>query len=276
MIGILFFAIATSIAYFAAPSMPLFSARDIEIVNFHISLTNMTISAKILAGVEIDNGNIVGGDLYSTLVDVYYPDWNGNLQSIGYLHETRKDGNECRTAKSSSEEDHGICISEETNPLPIFSVQPLGVSTSKPGIVTIYLQNLAPRTYLSLLKDLIFQLGSIELLVSGGAHVKSPLGLMLSLGVICDNVLDLTKHPIQIVGRSCSVESVSTGWDGLKELASEVKDKIIGYHQETNGDIFNRRGREEAGNERIQSGMSENSIDNFFSTSEMILDWHDF
>ena len=100
MIGILFFAIATSIAYFAAPSMPLFSARDIEIVNFHISLTNMTISAKILAGVEIDNGNIVGGDLYSTLVDVYYPDWNGNLQSIGYLHETRKDGNECRTAKS--------------------------------------------------------------------------------------------------------------------------------------------------------------------------------
>ncbi len=285
MIGILLFAVTTTIAYFASPSMPMYSARDIQIVAFRVSLTNLTISAKILAGVEIDNGNIVGGDLYSTLVDVYYPDWNGDLQSIGYMQETET--KQCKkddlTLKNQSEyddgeEDHGKCIPEETNPLPIFTVQPLGVSTSKPGIVSIYLRDLSPAVYLNMVKDLIWQLGSINLLVSGGAHVTSPLGLPFSLGIICDNVLDLTKHPLQIIGLTCSVESISTGWYGLKALASEVKDKVGLYHRDRNGDIFNSRGRDEMSKDRIQglSPKSSNSIDEILSYEEMILDWHDF
>lgn len=249
-----------------------------------MNISNMTCNAKLLAGVEIDNGNIVGGDLYSTLVDVYYPDWDGTLQSIGYMQETKEENGEClppaNDGDSSSlreEEDHGICIPQETNPLPVLSVQALGVSTSKPGIVTIYLEEITPRMILRILKDFLFQFGSIDFIVSGGAHVKSPLGVPLSLGIICDNELDLKKLPLQIDGKACSVESVSTGWDDLDGLAREVREKVIGYHMETNGDIFNRRGgSDEAGNGGDQSKASENTIDDYFATSEMILDWHDF
>lgn len=267
------FAIATFVAFLAAPSMPLYSARDIKLVHFHVSLKNMTVSAIILAGVEIENDNIVGGDIHSTLVDIYYPDWNGDLQSIGYLEETKNAENEeCERNQLAEKGDSGICISDETSHLPFFTVHPLGISTSEPGIITIHLQNIAPKTYLNILKDFVIRWGSIDLLVSGGAHVKSHLGLPLSLGIICDNVLDLTKLPIQIIGKYCTIERISTGWSGMEDMASDVKDKVMGYHYETNGDIFDRSGE----NQAIRHEENKKSIENFLSTSEMILEWHDF
>mmetsp|Transcript_22446 Transcript_22446/g.33243 ORF Transcript_22446/g.33243 Transcript_22446/m.33243 type:complete len:293 (+) Transcript_22446:166-1044(+) len=292
MIGILAFALLTSIAYYAAPSMPLYSARDIQLISFHFSLRQLTISAKILAGVEIDNENVVGGDLYSAHVDIYYPDWNGELQNIGYLQETKTDIEVCSmdryggdkdddTTSLQKEEDRGVCISEETKPSPFFSVQSRGVSTSKPGAVTIYLQNVPPKTYLNVMRHVFTQWGSIVLLVSGATHVKSPLGVHLSLGIICDNELDLTKHPIQIVGRSCIVERISTGWSGLTDLAAEVKDQVQEYYSEFDGDIFRRRAPPEnndgkGGSRRKPKTLSGKSMDVFFASSEVVLDWHDF
>jgi len=284
MIGILVFALLTSIAYYAAPSMPLYSARDIQLISFNFSLWQLTISAKILAGVEINNENVVGGDLYSAHVDIYYPDWNGELQNIGYLQETKTNIKVCSmddTTSLQEEEDRGVCISEETKASPFFSVQPRGVSTSKPGIVTIFLQDVTPKTYLNVMRHVFTQWGSIVLLVSGVAHVKSPLGVNLSLGIICDNDLDLTKHPMQIVGRSCIVERISTGWSGLTDLAAEVKDRVQDYYSEFDGDIFQRLAPPDnkdgkGGSRKRSNALSGKSMDVFFASSEVVLDWHDF
>jgi len=254
----------------------------------------MAISATILAGVEIDNANVVGADIYSAHVDIYYPDWNGELQNIGYLKETNLQDEACNvhvddssSSSSSKEDDRGrsICISDGTNPSPFFSIQSRGVSTSKPGAIVIFLQNVKPQTYLNVMKHFLFQRGSIELLVSGVAHVKSPLGIPLSLSLVCDNTIDLIKHPMQIVGKSCLIEGVSTGWTGLRELALEVKDTVIRYYFETDGDVFNRRegkennpddGNSSRKNLKRRLGKGGNLIDDLFSSSEVILDWHDF
>lgn len=302
MFGILAFAIATAIAYFAAPSMPLYSAKDIELKRFRFSFTEWTVSLEILAGVEIDNGNIVGGDLYSTLVDIYYPDWHGDLQNIGYLKETTRsqssDVEDDVCSKMIGEtDDHGICIPSKRNGnvQPFFSVQSRGISTTEPGAITIYLNHVPPKTYLNILKHIFTQWGSIHLLVSGVAHVKSPLGLPLSLGVICDNVLDLTRFPLQVVGKECLVERISTGWSGLEELAAEVRDRVLGYYVEMNGSIFGvpPTPLETTTKSRPSSTKSEqqqqlqrqqlpepqepkSALDQFFSSSEVILDWHDF
>lgn len=342
MIGILAFAIATAIAYFAAPSMPLYSARDIQLKRFRFSFTDWTVSLEILAGVEIDNGNIVGGDLYSTLVDIYYPDWNGNLLNIGYLRETTEQDERSTTTTTDNhpvcgeddlhstvtvggddhdgildQEDHGICIPNQKNQKiinpqqPFFSVQSRGISTTEPGALTIYLNRIPPRIYLNILKDILTNWGSMNLLVSGVAHVKSPLGLPLSLGVICDNYLDLTKLPLQVVGKECIVERISTGWSGLEDLALEVRERVLGYYADSNGDIFGSsssslattttttttntsptsstsdivfKRRTNTGDKKIrkqqqekQSGIIPSStMEQLFSSSEVILDWHDF
>eukprot|EP00557_Chaetoceros_sp_GSL56_P001959 CAMPEP_0176494650 /NCGR_PEP_ID=MMETSP0200_2-20121128/10221_1 /TAXON_ID=947934 /ORGANISM="Chaetoceros sp., Strain GSL56" /LENGTH=302 /DNA_ID=CAMNT_0017892445 /DNA_START=145 /DNA_END=1053 /DNA_ORIENTATION=+ len=302
MIGILAFgAIATLIAFFAAPSMPLYSAKDIQLKRFRFSFTELTASLEILAGVEIDNGNIVGGDLYSTLVDIYYPDWNGTLSSIGYLRETQRQdmmehennivckrdrATEGRKGGGGDEDDHGICIPSDKkylkNPQPFFSVQSRGISTTEPGAITIYINRIPPRIYLNILKDIITSWGAMNLLVSGVAHVKSPLGLPLSLGVICNNYLDITKLPLQVVGKECIVERISTGWSGLEELALEVKERVLGYYVAKNGNIFGARSEEssrrqypeqEKGTEVI---TPKSSMEQLFLSSEVILDWHDF
>lgn len=315
MIGILAFgAIATLIAYFAAPSMPMYSAKDIQLKRFRFSFTELTASLEILAGVEIDNGNIVGGDLYSTLVDIYYPDWNGTLSSIGYLRETQRqdmmehennivckkdrttegrkgggddDDDDTYNTMDRNQEDYGICIPSDKkylkNPQPFFSVQSRGVSTTEPGAITIYINRIPPRIYLNIIKDIITGWGAMNLLVSGVAHVKSPLGLPLSLGVICNNYLDITKLPLQVVGKECIVERISTGWSGLEELALEVKERVLGYYVAKNGDIFGARSEEssprrqypeqEKGTEVI---TPKSSMEQLFLSSEVILDWHDF
>jgi len=301
MIGILTFAFLTGLAYYASPSMPLYSAKDIQLISFHFSMTQFTISAKILAGVEIDNDNVIGGDLYSAHVDIYYPDWNGELQSIGYLQETKNDdaqlcqldigndddGNKGDGIPVQEEEDHGVCMTKEAKESPFFSVQSRGVSQSKSGAITIYLQNVSPEIYLNIIWHMMTQWGSIDLLVSGVAHVKTPLGVPLSLGVICDNFLDLTKQPTQIVGRDCIVERISTGWGGLEDLAAEVKDRVLDYYSKYDGDVFQKRVSVSAEEEVMDKGgetgnrgpadaLARKSLDDVFASSEVILDWHDF
>lgn len=285
-----------SIALFIAPKMPLYSVKDIQLVNFSLS-RSLTLSAKLLTGIEVHNDNILGADLYSTHVDIYYPDWSGMLQHIGYLEETAlinedplcnnhnhkngKDDNE-------DEDDRGICIPIKGDPVPFFSVQSRGISTSNPGAVTVYINDVSPNTYLHIFQDLLIHAGRTEILVSGVAHVKTPLGIPLSLGIVCDNTLNLLKRPIEILGRSCIIEKISTGWTGLHELADEVKDRVMDYYDETDGDIFNRRD-EKARNdgdaffqnaEDSSLGKSENGdisdeIGDVLSL-ECILDWHDF
>ncbi|GFH60235.1 hypothetical protein CTEN210_16711 [Chaetoceros tenuissimus] len=328
MIGILTFALTTIIAYYVSPSMPLYSAKDIKLLSISLDILNgFTVNAKILAGVEIDNNNIVGGDLYSAHVDIYYSDWHGSLVNIGYMLETPRDEMELEIKKKQKikggkieNKSHGselcldgdhisnkekmntdvekdnqqaMCLSQQdheknekrnieqtTAPTePFFSVQSKGISKSQPGILTVYIENVSPAIYLNIVKDVILNRGKIELLVSGVAHVKSPLGVPLSLGVICDNVLDVTHHPIQIVGKSCLVERISTGWSGLKDLALDVKERVLEYYTEYNGDVF-RKGvlLEEntvaSANSNVKE--SEESANDWIASSEIILDWHDF
>ncbi len=296
----------------------------------------MTISAKMLAGVQIDNANFIGGDLHATIVDLYYPDWNGNLVHIGVLRETSsadnnsigggaggdgnnhgsgttyndkyKDGNEKKSCVTRvnrgggyvekdriqansggrKEDDHGICLPEKNSATsassssssspkivtpsssPFFTIQPRGISTSKSDAVTITIDDLRPRVYLNLLKDAIVKRGSLEMSISGVAHVKSPLGIPISLGILCDNTVNLLQYPIQILGKNCVVRSISTGWAGLAELAAEVREGAMKFFTERDGEDPSVDIGVEADKSKIDD------LESFFRSSEVILDWHDF
>jgi hypothetical protein len=360
--------------------MPLFKTTSMKISTVRIdSFWKMEVSAKLYAGIEIDNANFLGADLHSTIVDVYYPDWDGNLKHIGTVTENKEHsdnhhhgGNgyeknqlgaialkggtqyskQCIPTRNDDEgenddengendenndessvsvptqpssknrfvnsahktikHDHKICLidnnaigSSSTNGKtkdspPFFSVQARGTSISEAEAITIFLHNVGPKIYLNILKDAVLGWGSVEISVSGGAHVKSPMGIPLSLGLMCDSTLHLLQLPMQMVGKTCVVTSVKTGWTGLEELAAEVQDDAMQIFEE-NGTILDRRKRkkEERKKKEVEvvqvqkrwkntfqarrrrggggkKGQRRDRIEALLPPTEWILDWHDF
>ena len=57
----------------------------------------------------------------------------------------------------------------------------------------------------------------------------------LSLGLTCDNTVNILRIPVQILGKNCVVRSVATGWTGLAELASDVKEEAMKMYTEQDG-----------------------------------------
>ena len=294
----------SSLVYIMTPRMPLYQVTSLKVTRFRFSIYNScSISATIQAGVRIENENFFGADLHSTIVDLYYPDLKGHLKHIGYLSETieeaKKDDNNdydnCmngsqKNSKISShgdviEDDHGICLPDETMSSssslsePFFTIQPRGTSISKSDAVTIVVKDMYPSVYLNLIKDAILSLGKMEIFISGVAHVKSPLGIPLSLGILCDNTVEM-HIPIKIVGKSCTVRSVSTGWSALTELAAEVREKAMDViATRINADIATAA-TTSTNNSGVEKGKRVNNdvddINSFLQSSEVILDWHDF
>ena len=211
--------------------MPLYNVTSLRLVRFtKSSFFDLEFSAKVLAGIVIDNQNFVGVDIYAALADIYYPDWYGNLQQIGFLRDTtelRKINDKLTCSNKKIEDDGKVCLSDSSASLPFLSVQPRSITMSDADVVSLFIENIGPKTYLNLLKDAFNSGGSLEILVSGVAHVKSPLGIPLSFGVICDNTVDLMARKIQIVGRKCSVESINAGWKGLSEGSALLRTKTM-------------------------------------------------
>ena len=342
-IAILYILINTTNITLLSPSMPLYQITSFQIKDFTFSIYNLTLSTTILAGVQITNANIIGADLHSTIVDIYYPDWYGNLYQIGVLKETissdfvdsegptiinnNNNNNVCikdngldddydtdeeykeitnvittknKKAKITKldsgnvdniriEDDHGICLPSNintnenkkittTSTKPFFTIVPKGISISKSDAVSITIRNIPPKIYLNFIKDAIMSKGLMEIYISGVAHVKSPLGIPLSLGILCDNEVHLFDIPIQVVGKNCVVKSVSTGWAGLVELAAEVRDSAMDTFTKRYSILQHDNNNEEEMNEQKgeKDEENENEIEPFLSLSEMILDWHDF
>ena len=278
----------SSILFIIAPRMPLYEVKSLRITGVGFSIFDWTISAKLQAGVQIENANFVGADLYKTVVDLYYPDLNGELRHIGYLTETQNVNNvdveSCRIQNKESDEslmqqqtstkdkkDYDICLQEKDNHSPIFTIHPRGISISEADALSINVENVSPSVALNLVKDAIKLRGSLDIFISGVAHVKTPLGIPLSLGVFCDNAVNLLQIPFQIVGKTCVVRSISTGWSGLKEHATEIRESALQMYQKY-GTIMSKQKTAKEND----SDDDEDEMAKFFNATETIIEWHDF
>lgn len=261
---------AGTFLYFMPPSMPLYTISNIRIKRLKVDFSGR-IHATVQAGIEIENDNILGADLHSTVIDLYYPDWNGDLQNLGYVTETRRESTSKACDEMTSEDDRGVCLSDKgASELPFFSIGARTKSKSHPEAITVYIRNIGYKTYLNMLKDAIYGGGYLEIIASGVAHVKSPMGIPLSLGLICDNALNILQFPLQVVGKACVVEGISSGWAGLVEMGAEVRDRVMRTHKDK---IINILKAEE---EKDLKQMSDVDLDKMISLSEEIINWHNF
>ena len=60
------------------------------------------ISMTINAGVQVDYSFYVGAELHASHVDLFYPDWNGNLQYVADFMIIDNNLNESKDAKDES------------------------------------------------------------------------------------------------------------------------------------------------------------------------------
>jgi hypothetical protein len=261
--------------YFMPPSMPLYTITNIRIKSLKVDFSGR-IQATVQAGIEIQNDNILGADLHSTVIDLYYPDWNGDLQNLGYVKETRKESTSnasCQemTSGNGKEDDRGVCLSDKgASELPFFSIGARTKSKSHPEAITVHIRNIDYKTYLNMLKDAIYGGGYLEIIASGVAHVKSPMGIPLSLGIICDNALNILQFPLQVVGKACVVEGISSGWAGLAEMGAEVRTRVMRTHKDKLISIL------KAEEERNMKEIPDADLDKMISISEEIINWHNF
>lgn len=197
---------------------------------------NITLSATIMTGVEIENENIVGADIYATIIDVYYPDWSGDLQHIGILKETQttvENRSQCRSDQENGGNDDDVCINPLSPPppsSPFFTIDAQGTSISQAGAISIFLTDIPPKIYLKILSDMLTTRGVIEVRVSGGAHIRPSLlggSVPLTLGLTCNNDLELFRFPARITGKDCAVRGLKTGWVGLEEYAFELRGQAV-------------------------------------------------
>jgi len=251
-------AAASSLLLFLTPTliprMPLYRLTSLHFSTVSLSYsslwtpTNISISATLVAGVQIENENIMGADIYSTIIDLYYPDWSGDLQHIGILRETKavlpsstteEEKYQCWNDIDNGGDGDDVCIEPRSPPptsaAPFFTIDAQGTSISDAGVVSITLTDIAPKTYLKLLSDAFTARGVIEVQVSGGAHVRpSLLGgrVPLTLGLTCNNDLELFRFPAILTGKDCVVRGLRTGWVGLEEYAFELRGQTLRRYEE--------------------------------------------
>jgi hypothetical protein len=282
------------------PQMPLYQVASLKIRELTLtSLWTMQISSTILAGLQVHNPNVIGVNIHATNVDLWYPDWKGDLQWIGYLTQTEEEDaalhcgqeREMRcledeqqqqtTVENNKGKDDGgsQCLNEEWKRLPsepFVSIHPRSTTISHACAVSIHIPNLSPSIYFRILLDAITRGGEIQILVSGVAHVKSQsistnLGIPLTLGVICDNSIQVTQRPIQIAGRTCVVEGVATGWTALEESTFALRERAK--------EIYEIKGVEDKNSVLETAVAGTDDLDSWGSllqSPDAVFDWHVF
>ena len=276
--------------------MPLYQVASLKIREMALTSWRLHISSTILAGLQVHNPNVIGVNIHAAYVDLWYPDWRGDLQWIGYLTETEEEDAalHCREERElycleqqraiieEEDEDESQCLNEEWKRLPsepFVSIYPQKTTMSHDCAISIRIPNLGPSVYARMLLDAIKQRGEIQILASGVAHVKSrssistKLGLPLTLGVICDNSIQVTHRPIQIVGRKCVVEGVATGWTVLKESTLTLSEKAKEIY-EIKGVGADGLDEGEGGNGNGAEDLD--SLEFLLQSPDHVFDWHVF
>lgn len=176
--------------------------------------TGGTLTVHVEADLQINNTNFIGAEVHAAVVDLYHPDWNGELASIGNLKESH-------TFRYYEE------LLEHENASPIH-VPPLQTISLNKAVVSV---NVSPKTYLQLFRSAFTSLGTIDVLSVGVMHIK-PASMVgeptpqLTIEVICDQRMDIVAYPADITDRVCTAISIMPGWVDMNTRRLDLAGQI--------------------------------------------------
>jgi len=211
-----------------------FSLKKIDLYSFFRS---GEISVTIKAGVLVENSLRVGTELHASHVDIYYPDWEGELQYIADLNIIdQKPIEKLEVIKNDSDDlflvsnftdiesrvnNKSVPIStSSSNSASYFTFPPKQSTYKHDNIVEVH--NLGPKTYLNGLMDALGGRGKINVGSTAVLQIKTS-NVPLTIELICDHAINLISFPIRIAKRNCALEGVAAGWGDFKSRGENLR-----------------------------------------------------
>jgi hypothetical protein len=233
-VGALAAASTIVLQHFVKPRLPVYKIR---IQNYPmLKWMQGKVTTKLHTSIEMHNDNYLPIDVHALWFDMYYMDWDGNLEHIGEVQDQRQ-------KKLSEEKDAAIqskvkviqALKDKHNQLknalsksirndPMWKIAPrsnfsvtdeLYVSTH-PGSIA----KTASRLVWSWWKGV----GHLIVPTTGVAHIKTHKS-PFTVSIVCDNAVN--TWTMQVQGLECTLHQVVPGWTDLAKSADTLRDHAL-------------------------------------------------
>ena len=173
------------------------------------------LQARVGAGISLRNDNFVPIDIYALSCDIFYPDWDGDLNHVGHVHDAHQ-GKPLSTSKS------------KTPSPPLWVIEPRQTFETNDQVVLVP-TFLVWGVFTSLFYDLIRKYGTINIPSSMVIHLKANKNMPMTMGILCDN--ELNAWTFEMMGITCEMDSISVGWVDMQSQVFKLRTSVIEGHQ---------------------------------------------
>ena len=189
-----------------------------------------SLASAIPAAVSFFNDNYLNLDVHALWFDLYYMDWDGNLERIGELRDRnqihrrkqqRNAGEKTTAAVASTAKTNNSTASNDNRPL--WSIPGRSEFAIKD---TLYIGSLwscavgmltNPRFYWSLYQGR----GHVTMPTTGVAHLRANGQAKLTVAFVCDNIMNTWTLTVQ--GVDCTLRELSPGWTNLTVATEQLR-----------------------------------------------------
>ena len=201
------------IVIIAKPKLPTFSFKILKL--YPTLLQDSTPAFNVGAKIQLHNANFITAAVHAFTFDMYYPDWEDKLQSIGQVTDTRQ--------KAIQEADVAVNNTNGNNGA-IWILAPRRDFEAVDDVIMIP-TNAGSKVFSSLSWDAFRKKGVLQLPLSGVFHIKANGKIPLSMSMICDNNL-LDTFEMSFQGISCNLDFVGPGWINLTDESARLRSKL--------------------------------------------------
>ena len=154
-------------------------------------LKDGTLAYQMKSDVQMHNDNFISIHIYALSFDLFYPDWKERLHHVGTVTDKRQ--------QDEPDEDFAE---------PIWVLPPRRDFETMDDVIMI--PKGGPKVMSSLSWDVVQKKGVLQVPLAGIIHVKANGHIPVTMGMVCENLLDTWKMEVQ--GLSCKIDSLAPGW----------------------------------------------------------------
>ncbi|KAL3937775.1 MAG: hypothetical protein SGARI_001992 [Bacillariaceae sp.] len=185
------------------PKLPQYTFRIRKL--YPKFLKDGTLAYQMKSDVTMHNDNFISIHIYALAFDLFYPDWTERLHHVGTVTDKRQ--------QEEPDEDFDT---------PIWVLPPRHDFETMDDVIMI--PKGGAKVMSSLSWDILQKKGVLQVPLSGLIHVKANGHIPVTMGMICDNLLDAWKMEVQ--GLSCKIDSLAPGWSDLNVAGEKLRLKM--------------------------------------------------
>lgn len=255
------------------PDIPTYQAEVLNWPRFTFK-SLYELEAIIHTSLRIRYNNHVTTDVHAATIDLYYPDWNGQLTRIGqvqdqYQQQRRRKStitsssttaNKNSTATAASTSSSSSRGSKSNASVPFWTMVPRSLFQQDDR----FRYTMPISSFLRIAGRLVMQAcrrgGWVTVPAGGVTQIKS-LATKFTLLMVCDT--DLNIVTLGVVGNNCKVYRFTSGWTNLTTHVEELRNHMHSLTvNATTGTVLvsknnSRQRKENVINKKQEEGLEE-------------------